>query len=268
MHLLLRQQAAIDVVGDADPAGLGEGLGVFLREQRAPHAGRAAAAERPVAVEPGRHLLEHGIDEYRLEVLRGGARLGVVGDGHRLLDCGGGKQVERLEAGGGEGEVGCHHITSMSAWMAPAALIACRIAIRSRGPMPSALSPSTSCCSDTPSLTKASFLPSSCTPIRVRGTTCVVPPREKALGWLTCGVSEIVTVRLPCATATIDTRTSRPITIMPERSSITILAARSGSICNCSISVRSDTTLPAYCFGTFTDTVDWSSGSAVLTPMK
>src|SRR6476661_8273893 len=243
MALLLRQQAAIDVVGDADPAGLGEGLGVFLREQRAPHAGRAAAAERPVAVEAGRHLLEHGIDEYRLEVLRGGARLGVVGDGHRLLDGGGGEQVERLEAGGGEGEVGCHHITSMSAWMAPAALIACRIAIRSRGPMPSALSPSSSCCSDTPSLTTASFLPSSCTPMRVRGTTRVWP-RENGNGWLTTGVSEIVTVRLPCATAIVDTRTSRPMTMMPERSSMTTLAARSGSTCNCSTSVSSATTLP------------------------
>src|SRR6476661_2481115 len=244
MHLLLRQQAAIDVVGDADPAGLGEGLGVFLREQRAPHAGRAAAAERPVAVEPGRHLLEHGIDEYRLEVLRGGTRLGVVGDGHRLLDGGGGEQVERLEAGGGEGEIGCHHITSMSAWMAPAALIACRIAIRSRGPMPSALSPSTSCCSETPSRTSASFLPSSCTPMRVRGTVTVAPLRENGSGWLTCAVSVMVTVRLPCATATIETRTSRPMTMMPERSSITILAGRSGSTCSCSISVNSEITLP------------------------
>ena len=49
---------------------------------------------------------------------------------------------------------------------------------------------------------------------------------------------------------------------------MTILAARSGSICNCSISVSSDTTLPAYCLGTLTCTVDWSSGSAVLAPMK
>jgi D-alanine-D-alanine ligase len=30
---------------------------------------------------------------------------------------------------------------------------------------------------------------------RYHGTTVVVPPREKGLGWLTCGVSEIVTVR-------------------------------------------------------------------------
>ena len=41
----------------------------------------------------------------------------------------------------------------------------------------------------------------------------------------------MLTVRLPWATATVDTRTSRPITMMPERSSITILAGMSGSIC-------------------------------------
>ena len=83
-----------------------------------------------------------------------------------------------------------HHITSMSAWMAPAALIACRITMRSRGPMPSALRPSTICCSDTPSWTSASFLPSSCTPTWVRGTM-TVRPRENGAGWLTCGDSEI-----------------------------------------------------------------------------
>ena len=49
---------------------------------------------------------------------------------------------------------------------------------------------------------------------------------------------------------------------------MTILAARSGSTCNCSISVSSDTTLPVYCCGTVTCTVDGSSGSAVLAPMK
>ena len=101
----------------------------------------------------------------------------------------------------------------------------------------------------------------------MRGTTAVWP-RENGCGWLTCGVSEIVTVRLPCATATVETRTSRPITMMPERSSITILAARSGSICSCSISVSSATTLPWNFFGTVSCTVEGSSGSAVGVPMK
>ena len=47
-----------------------------------------------------------------------------------------------------------------------------------------------------------------------------------------------------------ETRTSRPITMTPERSSMTILPTRSGSTCSCSISVSSDTTLPGYFFGT------------------
>jgi len=79
--------------------------------------------------------------------------------------------------------------------------------------------------------------------MRVRGTTRV-RPREKGAGWLTCGLSLILTVRLPCDTATVDTRTSRPMTMTPERSSITILAPKSGSICSCSTSVKSCTTLP------------------------
>ena len=45
---------------------------------------------------------------------------------------------------------------------------------------------------------------------------------------------------------------------------MTILADRSGSIWSCSISVSSDTTLPAKFFGTLTCTVEESSGSAVV----
>ena len=96
----------------------------------------------------------------------------------------------------------------------------------------------------------------------------VWPPRENGAGWLTCGVSVMVTVRLPCATATMETRTSRPMTMMPERSSITILAAWSGSTWNCSISVSSEMTLPRYCCGTVMPTVAGSSGSAVGVPRK
>src|SRR5205085_12609678 len=95
-----------------------------------------------------------------------------------------------------------HHITSISAWIAPAALIACRMPIKSRGPIPRPLRPSTSCCSETPSFTTANFLPSSETATLLRGVT-TVRPRDSGLGWLTCGASEIVTVRLPCATATV-----------------------------------------------------------------
>ena len=100
----------------------------------------------------------------------------------------------------------------------------------------------------------------------MRGTT-TVRPRENGAGWLTCGDSEMVTVRLPCATATVDTRTSRPMTMTPERSSITILAARSGSTCNCSISVSIATTFCGNFFGTVSCTVEGSSGSATGEPM-
>ena len=40
-----------------------------------------------------------------------------------------------------------------------------------------------------------------------------------------------------------------PITMMPERSSMMIFAPKSGSTCNCSISVRRATTLPLYSGG-------------------
>src|SRR4029453_18658069 len=174
----------VDVVGQPEAAGLGEGLRVFLAQERAPHAAAAAAAEWAVAIDAGEHLVEHRVEEHGLEIGRGRARLSLEVE-DRLAP----RRRQRAERGrpglGGElGDRG-HHITSISAWMAPAALIACRMAIMSSGPMPSALSPSTSCCSDTPSLTSASFLPSSCTPMRVRGTT-LVWPAENGLGWLTC----------------------------------------------------------------------------------
>jgi hypothetical protein len=54
--------------------------------------------------------------------------------------------------------------------------------------------------------------------------------------------------------------------MMPLRSSMTILAARSGSTWSCSISVRKATTLPLNSGGTESCTVEGSIGSAVLTP--
>src|SRR6476646_2118905 len=273
---LLQDQRAIHFVGNSNPAGLCELPGVLLGQHGTPDTGARRIAERAFAVEAARHLREHRIDKNRFEILSGGLGLGLhlrrdfrqrggkimVGP---AVDIGDGRLGRRAVCGANRS--GLHHITSMSAWIAPAALIACRMAIRSRGPMPSPLRPSTSCCSDTPSLTTANFLPSSVTPTLVRGVT-TVRPRDSGLGWLTCGLSEIVTVRLPWATATVATRTSRPITMMPERSSITILAARSGSTCNCSISVRKATTLPLNSPGIASCTVDGSIGSAVLTPRK
>ena len=98
------------------------------------------------------------------------------------------------------------------------------------------------------------------------GLPQTVRPREKACGWLTCGDSEMVTVRFPCATATVDTRTSRPMTMMPERSSMTIFAASSGSTCSCSISVNMATRFCGNFCGSVSCTVEGSSGSATGTP--
>src|SRR6266404_2403905 len=275
---LLQDQRAKDVVGNSDAAGLGEGFRILLRQHRAPYAGARRISERAFALDAAGHLREHRIEKHRLEIGRGRLGLGLrlrgnlrQGIGELIIR----PAVEHRHRGfGGHAagvavdQAGLHHITSMSAWIAPAALIACRMPIRSRGPMPSPLRPSTSCCSDTPSFTSANFLPSSETPTLVRGVTTVRPPRDCGLGWLICGLSEIVTVRLPCATATVATRTSRPITMMPERSSMMILAARSGSTCNCSISVRKATTLPLNSSGIESCTVEGSIGSAVLTPRK
>src|SRR3984957_4167243 len=274
---LLQDQRAIDVVGNADAAGLGEVLRILFCQHRAPHPGARRVAVGAFALETGGHLRKHLIEKHRLEI--GRRRLGL---GLRLRrDLGqrlgevivgpGGDLGHRGLAGQGAMEAGecarLHHITSMSASIAPAALIACRMPIRSRGPMPSPLRPSTSCCSDTPSFMTANFLPSSDTETLVRGVT-TVRPRDCGLGWLTCRLSEIVTVRLPCATATVATRTSRPITMMPLRSSMMILAARSGSTCSCSISVRKATTLPLNSGGIESCTVEGSIGSAVLAPRK
>src|SRR3977135_1367209 len=274
---LLQDQRAIDVVGNSDAAGLGEGFRILLRQHRAPYAGARRRAERDFALDAACHLREHRIEKHRLEIGRGRLGLGLrlrgnLGQGRGELVIR--PAVERRHrgfgghaAGAAVDQAGLHHITSMSAWMAPAALIACRMPIRSRGPMPSPLRPATSCCSDTPSFTSANFLPSSETPTLEFGVT-TVRPRDCGLGWLTCGLSEIVTGRLPCATATVATRTSRPITMMPERSSMMILAPRSGSTCNCSISVSIATTLPLNSAGIDNCTVEGSSGSAVLAPRK
>src|SRR5262249_32898815 len=155
--------------------------GIFLGEERAPHTGSALAAERTFAVHAGEHVLHHRVEKRCLEILRRRPGLGpaAAGDRARRRRIGDPRRhVARAECRG------LHHITSISAWMAPAALMACRMAIRSRGPMPSAFSPSTTCCSDTPSRTMARRLPSSCTPTRLRGTTRVWPC-ENGAGWLT-----------------------------------------------------------------------------------
>ncbi len=62
----------------------------------------------------------------------------------------------------------------------------------------------------------------------VRGTT-TVSPSLNGFGWIARGASSIRRVRLPCETATLEIRTSAPITMVPERWSTTTRALRSGS---------------------------------------
>src|SRR6516165_9207965 len=108
------EELIVDVRGDADPAVPGEGLGVFVGQKRTPDLERAAAAERPVAVHAGEHLLEHRIEEHRLEFLRGGFCLGFY-DRRRILR---GLAVAEL-ARWSESDRCDHYITSISAWIAP-----------------------------------------------------------------------------------------------------------------------------------------------------
>ncbi|MNY48358.1 hypothetical protein D3C86_1836890 [compost metagenome] len=66
-------------------------------------------------------------------------------------------------------------------------------------------------------------LASSTASTRERGTTTVWPP-ERASGWLTMGSSVMVTVRLPWVTAAGCTRTFWPMTMVPVRELMMILA--------------------------------------------
>ena len=106
----------------------------------------------------------------------------------------------------------------------------CRMEIMSRGVTPSALSPATMVASEARDFSVTNFLPfSSSTETSDCGTTAVVPPLEKAVGWLTWELSLTVMVRLPCWMATVETRTFSLITMTPAISSMTTLAGASGS---------------------------------------
>src|SRR5207253_1722734 len=53
---LLQDQRAEHLVGNADAAGLGERLGIFIRQHRAPHPGADGVAERAFALDAAGHL--------------------------------------------------------------------------------------------------------------------------------------------------------------------------------------------------------------------
>src|SRR5580698_5321458 len=74
---LLQDQRAVDLVGNADAAGLRKRLGILLDLHRAPHAGAFGIAERAVALHAAGHLRKHLVEEHALEVGRGLVRLGL-----------------------------------------------------------------------------------------------------------------------------------------------------------------------------------------------
>ena len=71
----------------------------------------------------------------------------------------------------------------------------------------------------------------------VSGVT-TVSPLENGKGWETLALSVTRTVRLPCATATVEICTSLPITIVPVRSSMTTRAGTSVSTPSSPMSAR------------------------------
>src|SRR4051794_29287775 len=161
-----------DLVADAETAAFDDAAGIFLHEHRTvDRAARPVIAQGAVVADGLEHAVEGLLEEHGFEIVGGLARLGAFrverildGLGCALRHSHRGRDRERCQRSH-------HHITSISACRAPDALIACRIAIRSRGPIPSALRPSTSSRRVTPSRTSASLLASPVSTFRpVRGT--------------------------------------------------------------------------------------------------
>src|SRR3989338_8731033 len=167
-----------DHVGDTDPARARDRLAVFVHLKAAPGVLARAAREGGFRRHLAEHRLQHLGEEEGFEIAGDLARLLLARllaerRGHRL----GGEIPVDLD---GHGGVGAHHNTPMSACIAPGAFIACRMVIRTPGPMPSALRPLTSSCKGTPWGRTASWrsAPSSIW-MSVRWTVVVVPTWAK-----------------------------------------------------------------------------------------
>src|SRR3712207_19698 len=139
--LLHLEDLAIDLIGDADAAAPGDVARVFLDQHGAVDlAAHAVVAERTLGTVRSEQAIQRLLQKHRFEVLRRLARPGFVLP-TRL------KRLHELAGSAGCELAGCaerqrcersrHHITSISAWSAPEAFMACRIEIMSRGPMPS-----------------------------------------------------------------------------------------------------------------------------------
>src|SRR5690606_30986774 len=171
------------------------------------------------------HGLHHLVEEQRLEFL--GDLLDVARAVAADLEL-----VEPVQVGVGAAvEAGCEsgihgrlrQITIRSACKAPACLSASRMAIRSEGAAPTWLTARTISSSVVPGPNLNIGL-ASCSALTLELGTTTVWPSEKGSGWLTCGSSEIVTVRLPWVTAAGCTRTFWPMTMVPVRELMITLA--------------------------------------------
>src|SRR5687768_1079837 len=183
--------------------------------------------ERPILGQRLAHLLQHHVEEQRLE-LAGGLGQRLLGRLARLAAKAGERvrvQRERLCSIGG-GAANAHQMISSSALSAPAERIACKIASRSPGVAPSVLSAFTTSASFAPAGSATRPLPSCFTCTSARSVTTVWPC-ENGAGWLMMGSLLIVTVRLPCATAQASIVTDWFMTIEPVRALMITFAAGS-----------------------------------------
>src|SRR4051794_28371671 len=210
-------ERALEDLGQAQPAALRYGVGQGLHE----HLGVELLAGQ-------------------LAALEGAAR------GEQL------PQQGRFESAGGVAGVldrAGHHITSRSASMAPAAFMACRTAMRSRGPTPRRLSAFTRSSTEVVAGRATAVLVDSFTST-VAALPCTVLPWEKGPGCETTGCWETAICSPPWATATGRMRTPWPATMVPVRSLTTMRARWSGSTSSASSWASRPTTLPLKAAGT------------------
>src|SRR5690606_9588999 len=151
-----------------------------------------AAAERLGGLDAREHLLEHRRQERGLEGLGGLLDLPALGQFGGAARPGlGGEEGGRQGDGAGQ----AHHITSMSACRAPAALMVCRMEIMSRGVTPRAFSPATRLAREAPFFTVTNLRPFSSSTATPDCGTMAVWPWLNGAGWLTAGLSVTVMVR-------------------------------------------------------------------------
>src|SRR5215471_8722580 len=165
--LLSAQDFALHLVGQAESPLFGDGLRILIEHHGTEDRFSGPAAERSIGLHAVIHRAQHLVDEDSLELFGGPVGLLRGLRSRQRGICFRRKQrLRKLKIRR------AHPMTWISACSAPAALIACRIEIMSRGPTPRAFNPLTSTCRLTPSCSTMSWRPiCSSTSISVRGTT-------------------------------------------------------------------------------------------------